>query len=349
MMSGASRAASCHRLACAFIAGSSFLLIAGFGFGAAVAADAPRDWLDRMADAPDHVSYRGTLIHMCGGKVDIVEVVHRVEDGRITERVKSLDADGREIIRNAEEVMCILPDQETVLVGSKKAAGHADRFLEVSVSFANVNDTNYRLQTLAREHVAGRAAEVVAIRPIDDYRFGYRLWIDHEHALPLKYELLDERGDAIEQTLYTQISFAGGIDEAEVEPTVVMDNFVWQHSGEVASGAATEASRPVDESAAQGWRVDEMPSGFELVAVETASAGDSGMVHLVYSDGLASVSVFIETESDESERQAGASEMGAMNAYTTMVDEYLVTAVGGVPLRTTMMMALSVARTPVDR
>lgn len=349
MMSVASRAAGWSGLAYAFIVRCGLVLLIGAGLGAAVAADAPRDWLDRMANASGDVSFRGTLVHMCGGKVDIVEVVHRVRDGHVTERVKSLDADGREIIRNAEEVMCILPDQQTVLVGSQQAAGHADRFLEASVGFANVNDTNYRLQTMEREHVAGRAAEVIAIRPIDDYRFGYRVWIDREHALPLKYELIDERGDAIEQTLYTQISFTEGIGKAEVEPTIVMDSFVWRHSGEDASAAATDSSPPAENSAARGWHVDEMPSGFELVAVEHGPAGGAGTRHFVYSDGLASVSVFIETESDESERQAGASEMGAMNAYTTMVDEYLVTAVGGVPLRTAMMIALSVARTPVDR
>jgi sigma-E factor negative regulatory protein RseB len=348
-MSVASRTPATRKPIHAFSRGIGIVLICSSWLAAAVADDSPRDWLDRMVGASGKVSFRGTLVHMCGGKVDVVKVVHRVEDGRITERVKSLDADGREIIRNPEEVMCILPDQRTVLVGTQQSAGHADRFLEAQVSFANLNDTNYRLQTQQQAHVAGRDAEVIAIRPIDNFRFGYRLWIDREHALPLKYELLDERGDSIEQTLYTQISFADGIGQAEVEPTIVMDSFVWQHSGNEIS-AATDSESAIPDVAAAGWRVEKMPSGFELVAVEAgpAEGPQAEARQLVYSDGLASVSVFIESETEESERRAGASEMGAMNAYTTMVDEFLVTAVGGVPLRTAMMMALSVVRTPVE-
>lgn len=343
------RAHSTPRPGRAFSRVIGIALICSFWLAAALADDSPQDWLDRMAGASGKVSYRGTLVHMCGGKVDVVKVVHRIQDGRVTERVKSLDADGREIIRNPEEVMCILPDQRTVLVGKQQSDGHADHFLEAQVSFANLNDTNYRLQTQQQAHVAGRVAEVIAIRPIDNFRFGYRLWIDREHALPLKYELLDERGDSIEQTLYTQISFADGIGETEVEPTIVMDSFVWQHSGDDISAAA-DSNSDVPDVAAVGWRVEKMPSGFKLVAVEAgpAEGPQAATRHLVFSDGLASVSVFIESEADESERRAGASEMGAMNAYTTMVDEFLVTAVGGVPLRTAMMMALSVARTPVE-
>jgi sigma-E factor negative regulatory protein RseB len=348
MMPGALRAAHSPGFARVQTFGISFTLLMLSGFAAAVAADTPRYWLDRMAGSSGQVSFRGTLVHMCGGKVDIVEVVHRVEDGSITERVKSLDADGREIIRDAGEVMCILPDQETVLVGSRLETGHADRFLEASAGFANVNDSNYRLQSQEREYVAGRVTEVIMIRPIDTYRFGYRLWIDSEHALPLKYELLDDRGDAVEQTLYTQIDFSDSIRKAEVEPTTVMENFVWQQSGKVATVSADSPSL-AEKAAAMGWRVNEMPPGFALVAVEAGPAEDVGTRHLVYSDGLASVSVFIEAECEESERQAGASEMGAMNAYTTMVDEYLVTAVGGVPLRTAMIMALSVVRTPAGQ
>ncbi|MFW2404669.1 MAG: MucB/RseB C-terminal domain-containing protein [Gammaproteobacteria bacterium] len=349
-MSVAARAPSTHKPLHALRRCIGIVLISSAWLAPAIADDSPRDWLDRMVGASGKVSYRGTLVHMCGGKVDVVKVVHRVHDGHITERVKSLDADGREIIRNPDEVMCILPDQRTVLVGTMQSAVHADSVLDAEISFANLNDTNYRLQTQRQEHVAGRAAEVVAIRPIDHYRFGYRLWIDREHALPLRYELLDEHGDSIEKTLYTQISFTNSVGEDEVEPTIAVDSFVWQNSG--GDRAAASVSQPPEpDASAVGWHVGEMPSGFKLVAVEIVpgEGQHADTRHLVYSDGLASVSVFIESESDESERQAGASKMGAMNAYTTMVDEFLVTAVGGVPVRTAMMMALSVARMPNER
>lgn len=301
-------------------------------------------------NASGQVNFRGTLVHMCGGKVDVVKVVHRVENGQVTERVKALDADGREIIRNPDEVMCIMPDQATVLVGPRQSsASHADTLLAPAPSFATVNDVNYRLQMLGSEQVAGHSTEVIAIRPTDNFRFGYRLWLDRERALPLKYELIGEDGSTLEQTLFTEIQYSDSIDRREVEPTVIMDSFVWQHSsdGAAADGAdAMEAASVQVGSPTNGWHATETPAGFALMSADYRHDEEGGATtaHLVYSDGLASVSVFIEAEVAEAERQPGMSEMGAMNAYTTMVDEFLVTAVGGVPMRTAKLIALSVVR-----
>ena len=175
----------------------SLLLIAWIG--TASAGDTPRAWLERMVSSSGQTNFRGTLVHMCSGKVDVVSIVHRVENGRVTERVKAIDADGREIIRSPDEVMCIMPDQEIVMVGPRNSMGqHADALLAPMPSFANVNPANYRLQMLGQEHVAGQLTEVIAIRPTDNFRFGYRLWLDRERAMPLKYELIGENGKALE-------------------------------------------------------------------------------------------------------------------------------------------------------
>jgi len=320
--------------------------------GSAGASDSPREWLDRMVSASGQVSFRGTLVHMCGGKVDVVNIVHRVEDGRVTERVKALDADGREIIRNPDEVMCILPDQETVMVDARQGVDrHVEALLTPPTSFASVDGAIYRLQMLGQEHVAGQSTEVIAIRSTDDYRYGYRLWLDRERAMALKYELIAADGATLEQTLFTEIEFSDRIAQSEVQPTVAMENFVWQRSGGGTAGEAVVPANAASGSPATGtWHATEMPAGFELVTAETRSdeGGVAHLEHLVYSDGLASVSVFIEANVDEAERQPGRSEMGAMNAYTTMVDGFLVTAVGAVPMPTTRMIALSVAPLPAD-
>ena len=295
-----------------------------------------RGWLERMAHEGDQVNFRGTVVHMCGGKVDIVTVVHRADNGRITERIKTLDADGREIIRRPEEVMCILPDSKTVMVGSHgDAGGHAGRLLAAASSFAKADGEAYRLRLRGEEHVAGYAAQVIEIDPADAYRYGHRIWIGQEHALPLRYELVGENGRAIEQTLFTEIEFTDRIRAADVEPTIVTDGFTWREIGGV-------RNKEVAPSGAH-WRVGELPAGFVLVLSESGPAGEPASEHLVYSDGIASVSIFIEADVDDAERQPGRSEMGAMNAYTTTVGRYLVTAVGDVPLRTAQMIATSVA------
>jgi sigma-E factor negative regulatory protein RseB len=314
----------------------------------AAAAETPRGWLQRMVDSSGQTNFRGTLVHMCGGKVDVVSIVHRIENGSVTERIKAMDAEGREIIRNADEVMCIMPDRETVTVDSRGGGGeHAEALLSPASSFANVNSANYRVQTRGEQRVAGRKTEVIAIRPTDDLRYGYRLWLDREHAMPLKYELIGVGGDVLEQTLFTEIEILDQITEAEVEPTILAQNFAWQRS-ETRASKRTEAEPSAGASSSSDWRVAELPAGFALSAEEVRSVADNApMTHLVYSDGLASVSVFIERDVGAEESQPGASRMGAVNGYTTVVDDWLVTAVGGVPVRAVMMIALSVERTGV--
>jgi sigma-E factor negative regulatory protein RseB len=306
--------------------------------GVVGAADSPQSWLERMADAGGKYSFRGTLVHMCGEKVDVVHIVRRVEGGQVTERITALDTAGREIIRNPEEVMCILPDQKTVMVDRRNAGitRPADQITHMP-SFASVNPAIYRLKILPSERIAGRDTQVIAVRPTDRYRYGYRLWLDATRALPLKYALMSESGRTLEQTLFTEIMFDEEVRRSDVEPTVAVDNFVWQRAEPTPPQAAGSIESGV-------WESDALPVGFELTMARSQLAGDSQstMEHLVYSDGLASVSVFIEGGVTDADLQTGTSQVGATVAYTTIVDGYLVTAIGSVPLGTARMIALSV-------
>lgn len=305
--------------------------------GIAGAADSPQAWLERMAEAAGKYNFRGTLVHMCGDKVDVVHIVHRVENGEVTERITAIDSTGREIIRTAEEVMCILPDQKLVMVDQRNAGVTmpADEITRMP-SFASVNPAIYQVEVLATERIAGQDAQVIVVSPTDQYRFGYRLWLDTARALPLKYELMNGSGRALEQTLFTEITFDEKLRQSDVEPTVAMDDFVWQRTEPM-------PARVADASESGGWECAVLPVGFELTMARSQLAGDneSTMEHLVYSDGLASVSVFIEAGVTDAALQVGKSQVGATVAYTTIIDGYLVTAVGSVPLKTARMIALS--------
>ena len=295
-----------------------------------------------MVSEGGHVSFRGTMVHMCGGKVDVVSVVHRYDNGGVTERIKTLDADGREIVRKPGESMCIMPDQKLVMIGSLTgAAGHTDRLLAPAPSFAMANPENYSFALIGEAHVAGQVAEIVAINPADEYRYGYRLWLHRDHAMALKYELIAGDGSALEQTLFTEIEFPESIHGRDVEPTIATDGYVWKHMD-------ASAELPVSTESGSGWGATDMPAGFELVRAESLPAETGMMAHLVYSDGLAAVSVFVEAGIAESEQNQsqGRSELGAVNAYTTLLDGYLVTAIGDVPMATAKMISMSVAPLP---
>lgn len=316
------------------------LLLCGLVLPAAALAyepgDDPRGWLQRMEQAVESLNYEGTFVHISEGRVETMHVVHRVEDGKVTERLVSLDGPGREIIRNEDEVTCILADRQAVLVERRKQP--ANPLQAALPSFSGALEAHYEFATLRAVSKLGRETAVFAIHPRDGYRYGYKLWMDKATGMLLKVQLRDQYNDIVEQLLFVSLELPDSIPESRVRPTLSSEGFTWYRQE---GGAAGTGSR-----AASNWRAAELPPGFRLEAANTqVMAGSEAPVeHLVYTDGLASVSVFIEPEGVDEELK-GASRIGAASAFTTRTGGYVVTAMGEVPERTVSMIARSVRRT----
>jgi len=301
----------------------------------AAGADDPRAWLERMSYAVEYLNYEGRLIHVLGGETSTLNIAHRVENGRVTERITSDDA-GREIIRNDDELTCIFPDLRTVLVEEGDDSDKSQSALRRRLpGTSSINDAFYRLAFAGTERIAGRNSQIIAIRPKDAFRYGYRLSLDRATAMPLKTQLVDEQGRMLEQILFIEIMLPKRIPGSAVQPSVTIDTFAVRRSG---PAAATRATAQLGE-----WGSAETPPGFRLTVPQAKVAPDagSGLRHLVYSDGLATVSLFIEPAVAASEQAEGLSQIGAANAYTTTIGGHMVTAVGEVPARTVEIFALS--------
>ena len=301
------------------------------------AADEPADLLARMAMAVEQLNYRGVLVHTYRGEADVSQIVHRVADGMVTERMTAMDDAGREIIRSNGKVTCIFPDQRMIMV--EHQLGHsrdASAVVGQLPNFVIFDDANYDISMLGEGRVSMRDATVLSVTPTDGFRYGYRLWVDQATAMLLKSQLLDEREQVVEEFLFTEVSFPDSIPAADVQPTIDIDSFTWDRP----EPAVNEKKHPGDAD----WHAMELPSGFVLAAVQSKNAaGARGyMEQLVYSDGLASVSVFVEMGVAAAEQAEGLSTIGAANAYTTTMQGRLITAVGDVPERTAKMIALSV-------
>jgi len=310
----------------------------------AAADDDPRGWLDRMGYALEYLNYEGTLIQLHGTDAAMMRVVHRVENGVPTERITAMDEVGREIIRKGDDVTCILPDQNEVLIG--EGADRSEGASPLRQQFAGdvtFDDRYYRLAIASGGRLVGRETRVVTVRPTDKFRYGYRLWLDHATAMPLKVQVAGDDGVVVEQLLFSDISLPERIPESAVQPSVTIDSFVRQGSPRSAPSAPAAAG-------SSAWRVDSLPPGFKLRAMRSQRSGTAAapLEHLVYTDGVASVSVFIESGVTPMEQAEGPSRVGAANAWTTMTGGYLVTAVGEVPVRTVETIARSV-RPVADR
>jgi sigma-E factor negative regulatory protein RseB len=309
------------------------------------AADDPREWLQKMNRALATRNYDGTFFHLSEGRVETMRIVHRVRAGRVTERLQSLDGSGREFVRNNDELTCYLPDQHTVLVEPR--ADHGP-FLGSLPQFGADDNEFYRIDSLPATHILGRAARVIAVNPKDQFRFGYRLWLDEKTAMPLKTQLCDSRGQVIEQIFFARLDMPESIPDSDLVPLVHTEGMRWVRQG------------PADgpSAALSAYRASELPPGFHLTiaGAQTIGGATEPASHLVYSDGLATVSVFVEAQppplnppgadaapsAPPEPPMEGLARVGSGFAYSTVVQGHQVTAVGEVPAQTVEFIAHSV-------
>jgi sigma-E factor negative regulatory protein RseB len=308
--------------------GRSLMLLA-----VVVAADASaqeaRTWLDKMNRAVEELNYRGTFVHLLEGTTERLSIVHRNADGRSGERILSLDDVGREIIRQGDEVQCILPDRRVVLLEERK---DLNPLVAALPSYSAEIELHYELTLRSSARVANRAAQMLEIKPRDEFRYGYMLWLDQETAMPLRSQLIDDKGVVVEQILFTEIELPDSIPAEALAATIDTTGFTMLRPPE---------SSPLSEGIP--WRAAAVPGGFKLsVATQSPIAGSETPVeHLVYSDGLATVSVFIEDPNTKAEVSEGFSTMGSTNAFSLTLRGRKVTAVGEVPRQTVRTIASS--------
>ncbi|MFI4927885.1 MAG: MucB/RseB C-terminal domain-containing protein, partial [Burkholderiales bacterium] len=290
---------------------------------AAFAADTPQTWLDRMTVALTTRNYEGVYSHWLSGRVETLRIVHRVVDGAVTERLESLDGSGRQFVRDGAELTCYLPDQRTVLVEKAPRS-----LMPASLPKFDSGMTQlYQLETLGTMRQMGRKAQVISVTPRDGFRYGYRLWIERATGMPLKTELLDTGGSVIEQVVFSSLSMRQHITDAEFKPQMVTTGFEWLRD---------DGAPAVTAEGTGAWANTPLPPGFHLMAqaAQRMPGIAEPVTHLVFSDGIATVSVFVQTETfrnSPSQVRAGVAQVGSSSAFTSVQSGHKFVALGEVP------------------
>ena len=295
------------------------------GANPALAEVQPQHWLDRMAVAVQSTSYEGTVIRIKDGSAEALKIVHTVKDGVIREKVVAQEGDGLEIIRIGNEVHCILPDRKSVLVEEWNNQSSLFSTLPNSdIRFGN----EYDLVFMGAERVAGREAIRIAIRPHDAFRYAHQIWLDTETGFPLQTQLISE-GIAIEQVKFAEIALNHEIHASALEPSYSTKDFTWLQQTSGHAGTNIETT----------WVSDELPAGFKAVSTheEIMSGTDEVVTHILFSDGLANVSVFIAANSGE--LASGPARVGGSNSFSVERGEFEITAIGEVPAITVKQIA----------
>ncbi len=281
--------------------------------------------LARAHEAAQSLSYSGTYVHQRGLDVRSLRIAHQRSANGTLEKLESLDGPPSETVRRGERLLTYLPQQRRILIRDREAGSS---FPGVHALDAQRLTAHYRLRWLGDEQVAGRMSSAWALEPRDALRYGYRFWADRASGLLLRAQTISEKAEVVEQAAFSQL-LPGPLPAARFGASA-RDTRGWR--------TVDVSGRPADAATVAAWQPGWLPPGFEsagawvrkLAPAGHRADGEREAVQLLYSDGLAGLSVFIEPWSVE--RSARPLQQGALNMVGKRHGKFWLTIVGEVPM-----------------
>lgn len=295
----------------------------------------PLAWIEKIYAAGQKLSYSGVIVYQAGERSETSRIVHLYEAGHEYEKLETLDGSPREVIRTRDQVKCYLPRQRTLIVD--RAGGSRGFPARLVASHASLGEF-YRISLGEMGRVAGLPAQQIILEPKDDLRFGYVLWAEAKSGLLLKARMNDQNGGAVEQFSFAEVRIGDGIRREE---------FISQFDGAKGWRVINAGGSEV-EGAGLRWSVNSPVPGFKLISAVQRKLGEAQgeVVHMVFSDGLAAMSVFIEPMPTQRVGEVGATSSGPVNIFKRRIDSYLVTSLGEAPSKAVQVLAEAVSAIP---
>jgi sigma-E factor negative regulatory protein RseB len=283
-------------------------------------------WLTDMRHAVSELNYKGVVAYLKDNQVESFQLFHASKSGLEQERLVSMNSPLREVVRSAEKVTCYFPDAKKVFVENKPTSRSV--LLELPEDLTQLA-RYYRVNLQGQEYVARRLSQVVGIEPRDDYRYARLIWVDSDSKLPLKFEMLDEDGQTVEQMVFTSLSVEQSIPREDLDSSIQADAFTWQIN--------QRETLPVDSLR---WTLVGVPEGFQIVSYARLKRppADHSVEHILLSDGFSSVSIYIEGQKGGLAREHPR-KIGAINAHSVKIGDYFITVMGEVPAKTVQVIA----------
>jgi sigma-E factor negative regulatory protein RseB len=298
------------------------------------------DWLVRMHEASRKRSYIGTFVVSSGGAMSSAKIWHVCEGDQQMERVETLTGAPRSIFRHNDQVVTFMPDHKVVRSEKRESLGMFPQLLQSTDS--RIADY-YKVRQEGVERVAGVEADIVVLVPKDQMRFGYRVWTEQKKGLVVKLQTLDTDGKVLEQAAFSEL---------QLDAPVKMDKLL--HMMGKVEGYRVEKPVLVKTTAsAEGWVLKAPIAGFKPMSCykrPVSTAGPSGAaageepLQWIFTDGLASVSIFVEPFDRQRHDKESSLSMGATQTITRQLDTYWVTVMGEVPMATLKLFANGLER-----
>ena len=175
--------------------------------------------------------------------------------------------------------------------------------------------------------LGGLFATEISLLPKDKLRYRHELWIDQKTGLQIKAQMYTDRDELVEQIMFTEISVGSHVTEDMTRSTYEDEALAWRMDRGARSQLRNAAAKRL-------WEVSKPPSGFKQVMELQKKVGGTGsLVQLVFSDGFAAGSVFIDSRRKNGFR-TGLAREGSLNVYRRVLDDQFVTVLGDVPANT---------------
>ena len=316
-----------------------FLLLLSVISVQSIAADDAWLMLQKTAYAARELNYQGVFAYQNGKQTRSVQITHMNRDGQEMTRNLVLDAklqakQSREVFSQGNDILIVSPKHEsnntsTVVIEKRRGQNLFPAMLPTDLQALK---TSYTTRILATEMVAGRGTQVIELIANDNYRYSYKIWADAEFGLLLKMTLIDSNKQTLEQFEFTQLSMLNSRDVNWFQPKIdVKKNYV------------TDVSAPVNH-VDTNWIVAELPTGYMKVdhVVLNLPGKTAPVDQMIFSDGIASVSLFIEPISKAIRPKTGHMVIGSTNICANVIDGYQITVVGEVPAATVLQIAKAV-------
>jgi len=296
-------------------------------------ADPAMDWVQKMSDAMRNLNYRGHFVYMHESQLESMEIAHYRDEQGEKEHLLSLNGEAREVIRDNQNLTCIWPSSREVVIDLSRKNSYSPIFIPEDIARL---EKFYDMKLVGMDRIAGEETMVVHIEPRDQYRYGIKFWINRENGLMMKSSLIDDQQREIEQVMFTNLELFEDGEKLVIDSMPEIDDnyrLVRYHRGSGTTQGQLESA----------WQLDDVPGGFWRESVLMRKMPDSGATvrQLVYTDGLASLSIFIERQT--SDTMQGSTSMGAVNAFIRVLADYSITAIGEVPAVTVKRMAEAVS------
>ena len=314
----------------------ALLLLALISTSGVVAAGGPSDarkLLENMTSAMSEMTYQGTFVYVRGAVVETMRITHIADATGIRERLYSLSGPQREVVRDQNGVRCIFKDSSSVVEDQVVVSNY---FPELPLSVIDSSASGYSLETGGQTRIAGYKARRVSIKPKDKFRYGYDFWLQEKTGLLLKWALLDANHEPLATLVFTELTVGSSINVAEIESDSRAEDFIKMKTFSL--------ENTVERQSKPRWQPEKLPPGFELTSHNRKSGSDGVYEHMVYSDGLAAVSVYVEQQAPGAVIKSGVSQLGTNNAYIRKRGELQITVIGEVPALTVRTIADEMAR-----